>query len=208
MTTERRGPKLDGALIDRLLAGDEAAFALLVERFHGHLIRVAQVFVRDRSVAEEVVQDTWVAVVQGLPSFERRSSLETWIFRILTNRARTRGVREARSTPLSAFESDEGEPAVDPARFTERGGWASPPRRWEDQDPERLLMRGETMLVLQQALDALPPNQRAVVVLRDVEGLEAAEVCNMLEVSETNMRVLLHRGRAKLRAALEAHLGR
>jgi len=200
------GPKIDVDLLDRLLIGDEAAFVQLVGRFHAHLIRVALMFVRDRSVAEEVVQDTWVAVVQGLPSFERRSSLETWMFRILANRARTRGVREARSTPLSAFESDDDEAAVDPARFNERGGWAAPPRRWEDQDPERLLMRGETMAVLQTALDALPPNQRAVVVLRDVEGVEAADACNILEVSETNMRVLLHRARAKLRAALEAHL--
>jgi len=210
MSKAPTGPAAESELIERLVAGDEAAFTQLVGRFHPNLVRFALAFVRDRSVAEEVVQDTWLAVVKGLASFERRSSLKTWIFRIAANRARTRGVREARSTPLSAFESraDGQGPAVDPARFDERGRWTAPPRRWEEQDPEKLLMRGETMEVLQRALDGLPPNQRTVVVLRDIEGLESAEICNILEVSETNLRVLLHRGRVRLRAVLEEHLGR
>lgn len=201
---------IDEALLARLIAGDEAAFVLLVDRFHGPLVRLALGFVRDRSVAEEVVQDTWIAVVEGLPTFEGRSSFDTWIFRILANRARTRGVREARSTPFSAFESgaDGGGPAVDPSRFKESGGWGSPPKRWDEQDPERIAMSAEAMAALQQGIDALPPAQRTAVVLRDIEGLESDEVCNILDVSETNLRVLLHRGRSRLRTVLEEHLGK
>lgn len=199
----------ESELIDRLLAGDEATFAWLVDRYHNRLIHVALAYVRDRSVAEEVVQDTWVAVVTGLGKFERRSALETWIFRIVANRARTRAVREARTMPFSGlFEAGADERAVDPSRFTDKGRWSLPPRRWEERDPERLATQGETMQVLRRAIEALPPNQRAVVVLRDIEGLDSSDVCNILEVSETNQRVLLHRGRAKLRTALEAHFGK
>jgi len=210
MTSAAAAPKVDHALVARLLGGEEAAFAELVERFHTHLIRLALVFVRDRSVAEEVVQDTWVAVIQGLPAFEKRSSLKTWIFRILANRARTRGTREARSTPFSAFGAgaDDQGGELDPSRFNDHGSWASPPHRWDEEDPEKLLMRGETMAVLKRQLDLLPPNQRAAVVLRDVEGLESSDVCNILDVTETNLRVLLHRGRCRLRTVLEEHLGK
>lgn len=198
----------DEALVDRLIAGDEAAFSELVARLHGRLLRFAATFVRERSAAEEVVQDTWIAVVEGLDGFERRASLEGWIFRIVANRARTRAVREARSVPLSSFEVDPLEAPADAGRFDGRGHWSSPPRRWDEDDPERLALRGELLAALQEAIDQLPPAQRAVIVLRDIEGLETDEICNILALSETNARVLLHRARTKLRAALEARLGR
>lgn len=195
----------DLRLLGRLLAGDEAAFTALVEEHHAALVRLAQVFVSSRAVAEEVVQETWVGVLDGLASFEGRSSLKTWIFRILTNRAKTRGVREGRSVPFSALSNPEHgkEPAVDPARFRPDGRWASPPRRWEDDTPEKILSRREALMRLEAALEELPPNQRAVVTLRDVEGVEPSEACNILQISETNQRVLLHRARSKLRRALE-----
>lgn len=198
----------DGELIDRLLEGDEAAFEALVGQFHGSLLRLARIFVADRAVAEEVVQDTWMAVLNGLSRFERRSSLKTWLFAILTNRARTRAVREKRSIPLSALDTVEssGEPAVEPGRFTANGAWATPPTRWGGDNPEEQLLRQETMAILQNAISDLPSHQRLVVTLRDVEGLHAQEVCNILQISETNQRVLLHRARSRLRAVLEAHL--
>jgi RNA polymerase sigma-70 factor (ECF subfamily) len=197
----------DATLVSRLLAGDEQAFAGLVDGLHGSLVRIARIFVRDDAVAEEVAQETWRAVLEGLPSFERRSSLKTWILRILANRAKTRGAREARSVPMSALESqDEPEPAVDPSRFKPTGMWDAPPPAWDDDTPERLLGRREAMQALQRAIEALPPAQRAVIVLRDVEGVDAAEVCNILELTETNQRVLLHRARSKVRAALEPYM--
>jgi RNA polymerase sigma-70 factor, ECF subfamily len=202
-----RASREDLAIVQRLSAGDEAAFASLVEQYHGRLLRLAMVFVSDRSVAEEVVQDTWVGVINGLVNFQGRSALKTWIFRILTNRARTRGARDARTVTFTAAGlTEEAEPAVDPSRFKPTGRWAAPPRRWDDQTPEKLLMRQERLRQLEKAVAELPPNQRAVVTLRDIEGFEAAEVCNVLEISETNQRVLLHRARSKLRRALEEHL--
>ncbi|MBK9071935.1 MAG: sigma-70 family RNA polymerase sigma factor [Myxococcales bacterium] len=195
-------------LIARLLANDEAAFSALIDRHHGSLLRLAQTFVSSRGVAEEVVQDTWLAVLEGLPRFEGRSSLKSWIFRILCNQAKTRGVREHRSVPFSAFgaEGDDQFAAVDEGRFTAGGHWQQPPQRWDDHTPERLLVNQRAMQHLQGALDALPPGQRAVVVLRDVEGVPSEEVCNILELSETNQRVLLHRARATLRTVLEPHV--
>ncbi len=165
-------------------------------------------FVSDRSVAEEVVQDTWLAVIRGLPSFERRSTLKTWIFRILVNRAKTRAMREARSIPFSSFEDPGGEeePAVDPVRFLPNGMWADPPRPWHEDSPDKLLMRQETLRRLEREIEKLPPNQRAVLTLRDIEGFTSEEVCNILEISETNQRVLLHRARSKIRQALEQYL--
>lgn len=206
------GPRASGedfALVQRLLAGDEIAFAGLVDRYHNRLLRLAMNFVSDRSAAEEVVQDTWLGVMSGLPSFEGRSALKTWIFRILINRAKTRGVREARSMPFSALENpdSEHEPAVNPARFQPNGMWADPPHRWDDETPEKLLMRQDALRRLKEAMARLPPSQRAVLTLRDVEGLDAGEVCNILEISETNQRVLLHRARSKIRHALEEYLG-
>jgi RNA polymerase sigma-70 factor, ECF subfamily len=160
-------------------------------------------------VAEEVVQETWLAVFTGLERFEGRSSFKTWLFRILTNKAKTRGQREGRTLPFSAFaaDGDEGEGAVDADRFVgpdgrHGGHWAAPPRGV----PEERLLAAEARARIESAIDALPPNQRAVITLRDVEGLSAEEACNVLGVSETNQRVLLHRARAKVRAAFERYL--
>jgi RNA polymerase sigma-70 factor (ECF subfamily) len=196
-----------------LRAGDERAFAALVERHHGAMVRHASMYVPSRSVAEEVVQEAWLAVLDGLDRFEGRSSLKTWMFRIVTHKALTRGAREHRSVPFSSLfdpATDEGEPAVDPERFFsprpgQPGHWSDPPRRWEGVPEERLLSR-ETLSHVGTAIQALPPSQREVIVLRDVEGWTSQEVCNVLDITETNQRVLLHRARSKVRRALEAYL--
>jgi RNA polymerase sigma-70 factor (ECF subfamily) len=198
----------DQRLVERLLQRDEAAFETLVDGYHGALIRLAMVFVGDRAVAEEVVQDTWVGVLTGLRSFEGRSSLKTWIFSILTHKAKTRGVRERRSIAFSAL-ADQDAPddsAVDPDRFTPSGRWAVTPVSWDSHTPERLLLGHEGRAQVDRALADLPANQRAVVTLRDIEGLGSTDVCNVLGISETNQRVLLHRGRSRVRAALEHYL--
>ncbi len=198
----------DLALVGRLLAGDESAFTHLVARYHGPLIRLAQVFVANRSAAEDVVQETWLAVLNGLHAFEGRSALKSWIFTILTNRAKTRGVRDKRFVPFSELSDPgvEGERAVEPDRFTSGGAWSAPPRAWNGGTPEQLLLRRETLALAEKTMAGLPPSQRAVVTLRDVEGLDAAEVCDILELSEANQRVLLHRARSKVRSVLERHL--
>ena len=194
----------DAELLRSLRAGDEQAFMALVDKYGPSLLRVAMLYVSSRAVAEEVVADTWLAVVTGLERFEGRSSLKTWLFRILSNKAKTRGQREARSLPFSSFagDGDEGDTAVDVDRFARDGHWVAPPRGV----PEERLLAGETRGVVERAIAALPPNQRAVITLRDVEGLSAEEACNVLDLSETNQRVLLHRARAKVRAALERYL--
>ena len=200
-------------LVVSLRAGDEAAFETLIEHYHGPLLRLAMMYVPSRAVAEEVVQETWLGVLQGLARFEGRSSLKTWIFRILTNRARTRGQREGRSIPFSSIgnpDADAAEPAVDADRFQPpdheyAGHWTSRPQNW-DVLPEERLIGQETRAQIQQAIDALPDNQREVITLRDVEGWSSEEVCNVLEISETNQRVLLHRARSKVRRALEQYL--
>jgi RNA polymerase sigma-70 factor (ECF subfamily) len=203
------------ALCAALRRGDEGAFSRLVELYHGPLKRLALTYVRSSAVAEEVVQETWLGVITGIDRFEERSSLKTWIFRILTNIAKTRAVREGRTVPLSALvrsEIDSDDPAVDPDRFLDQqhakwpGHWASPPAHWGDLPEERLAGR-ETIEVIKRAIDDLPPAQRQVVVLRDVEGWDSDEVCELLDLSEANQRVLLHRGRSKVRRALELHLG-
>ena len=192
-------------LLDGLRAGDEAAFATLV-RLHGPaMLRVAQLYVRSRAVAEEVVQDAWIGVLDGVGRFEGRSSLKTWIFRILANKAKTRAAREARTIPFSTL--DPGEPAVDPDRFRgpeDRypGHWASPPSSL----PEERLLESETLSLIEREIDKLPPAQALVVTMRDVEGFDSEEVCNALDISETNQRVLLHRARSKLRNALEDYM--
>lgn len=205
-----RASPQDMALVVRLLAGDDAAFTALVEQYHGMLIRLALVYVSSRAVAEEVVQETWVGVLHGLASFEGRSSLKAWIFRILTNRAKTRAVREGRSIALSALANpdDEREPAVEPARFQPNGMWATQLQRWDDNTPEKLVMQQEALRRLEQAIGELPPNQRAVVMLRDIDGLAADEVRSILGISETNQRVLLHRARSRLRSVLEEYVDR
>ena len=191
----------DAELLRRLRAGDERAFVALVERYNGSMLRLALSFVPSRAIAEEVVQDTWLAVLRGLAAFEGRSSLKTWLFSILVNRARSAGVRESRSFPVA----DAG-PVVDASRFGPNGAWAVPPEHWTEEAENRVdavklsgLLRG--------GLDGLPSRQREVVLLRDVEGLSSAEVCQVLAISEANQRVLLHRGRSKLRQALESELG-
>jgi RNA polymerase sigma-70 factor (ECF subfamily) len=200
-------------LVERLRSGDEQAFMELVDRYGASLLRVALLFVSSRAVAEEVVQETWLAVFSGIDRFEGRSSLKTWLFRILTNRAKTRAVREARSIPFSSLAPAEAagdEPSVDPGRFLPAfhpnwGAWASSPRSWADT-PEQRLLGAETQRVIREAIDMLPPVQRAVITLRDVEGYDSAEVREALELTEGNQRVLLHRARSKVRAALDAYL--
>jgi RNA polymerase sigma-70 factor, ECF subfamily len=201
----------DVRLVEALRAGDEHAFVELVERYQEPLVRQALLYVPSRAVAEEVVADTWIAVIKGIDKFEGRSSVKTWLYRILMNIARTRGVSEHRSIPFSSVARPvEGEePAVDPARFfpsgaKNAGAWTSLPAPWEDQPDERLLAR-EKVDVVARAIAGLPDAQREVITLRDVLGWTSAEVCNALELSETNQRVLLHRARAKVRAALERH---
>jgi RNA polymerase sigma-70 factor, ECF subfamily len=194
----------DTQLVERLRAGDEAAFAMLVHDYGGAMLRVAQMYVSSRAVAEEVVQEAWLGVLNGIDRFEGRSSLKTWIFRIVANTAKTRGQREGRSLPFSSLGDDTGgfEPAVAPERFIGTGHWGIPPRAW----PEERLLSDETRAVIERAIEGLPPAQRRVISLRDVEGWSADEVRNALELSETNQRVLLHRARSKVRRALEHYL--
>jgi len=198
----------DAALVRAVRAGDREAFAALVRRHGGPLLRLARIFVHERAAAEEVVQDAWVAVLESLDRFEGRSAFKTWLFRIVANRAKTAAVRSGRTVPFSALGPGdaEGEPAVDPGRFDARGEWRDPPGRWSEETPERLALRAETQALLEAAVAALPPSQRAVLTLRDVEGLETAEICNLLEITESNQRVLLHRARARVRTALERHM--
>jgi RNA polymerase sigma-70 factor (ECF subfamily) len=196
----------DTRLLRALREGDESAFASLLDAYHPGLVNLAMSYVRNRAVAEEVVQEAWVGVIRGLERFEGRSSLKTWIFRIVANIAKTHSVREGRSVPFSALgEPDEG-PSVDPERFGPDDHWSSGPANWETI-PEDRLQAKETLARIQEAIETLPPTQRAVVTLRDVEQWSSEEVCELLGVSEGNQRVLLHRARAKVRKALEQHLG-
>lgn len=203
----------DLRLVEALLAGDETAFSQLIDQFHASMLRLAMVFVPDRAVAEEVVQDAWIGILRGLPRFEGRSSLKTWMFRILTNTAKTRGQREDRSVPFSALARSEieiDEPALDADRFMaahdphQAPGWVSLPRNWDDIPEDRLLAQ-ETLELVGAAIDQLPPGQRNVITLRDIEGWTSEEVCNVLEISASNQRVLLHRARSKVRQALERY---
>ena len=201
----------DSELVAALLARDEATFAMLVREWHAPMVRVARMFVPSRSVAEDVVQETWLRVLRALDRFEGRSSLKTWVYRILVNKAKTRGVREARTVPFSALAPEGDESVVPEERFRGRddlwpGHWASPPRPLDTVPEERLLAR-EARGRIAEALETLPESQRVVVTLRDVAGWDSDEVCDALGLSEGNQRVLLHRGRAKLRAALERYLG-
>lgn len=197
-------------LVAALRAGDEDAFRRVVREWHSSLLRVAQIFVPSRSLAEEVVQETWVRVLGALERFEGRSTLKTWVFRILVNTAKTRAQRDGRSIPFSALQDPARIPeaAVEPERFlpddhpTYPGHWSAPPRAL----PEERLEASETREVIAAAIEALPPSQRAVISLRDVEGWSSDEVRNALDVSEVNQRVLLHRARARVRRALEEYL--
>jgi RNA polymerase sigma-70 factor (ECF subfamily) len=200
-------------LVDRLRSREEAAFLFVVQKYHAGMVRLAQTFVSSNAVAEEVAQETWLGVLNGIDRFEGRSSLKTWIFQILTNRARTRGEREARSISFSALkrESDDGTASVDPILFAGSDSeypdhWKNAPSEW-DLTPEQALLSQECRAYIDQAIAGLPADQREVIVLRDVQGFSSEEVCNILGVSESNCRVLLHRARAKVRQALESYLG-
>jgi RNA polymerase sigma-70 factor (ECF subfamily) len=195
-----RAVEADSELLAELRAGREEAFVRLVERYHGHLLRLAATMVPSRAVAEEVVQDTWMAVMRGADRFEGRSSFKTWLFRILANRARSAGAHEGRSGSARG-------PAVDPACFDQSGAWLQPVEPWTERVDD-VLDAARLGPALRSALEALPSRQRQVVVLRDVEGLSSDEVCGVLGVSKGNERVLLHRGRAGLRQALDVQMGR
>jgi RNA polymerase sigma-70 factor (ECF subfamily) len=200
----------DSQLVAALRAGDEATFTRLVREWYPSLLRVAQIFVPSRAVAEEVVQETWLRVLGALDRFEGRSSLKTWVFRILVNTAKTRAQREGRVLPFSALQSPGRVPeaAVDPDRFRPEdddrypGHWLAPPREL----PEERLLAAETRELITAAIDALPATQAAVIRLRDVDGWSSEEVRNALDISDVNQRVLLHRARAKVRQALEDYL--
>jgi RNA polymerase sigma-70 factor (ECF subfamily) len=200
----------DDQLVAALRAGDEDAFRTIVREWGPSLLRVAQIFTPTRAVAEDVVGETWLRVLRALDTFEGRSSLKTWVFRILVNTAKTRAQREGRTIPFSALQDAWRVPeaAVEPERFLpddhpqHPGGWAAPPR----QLPVERLLAAETRERIAEAIEALPANQRAVISLRDVEGWSSDEVRNALDVSEVNQRVLLHRARARVRRALEDYL--
>lgn len=195
----------DDVLVKALAARDADAFAYLLDRYHSPLVRLAHQYVSSRAVVDEVVQETWLAVIDGIDRFEQRSSLKTWLFRILVNIARSHGVKESRSIPFATTAVLEEEPAVDPRRFRRglraRGAWKRPPHPWSE--PEQRAVDSETLETIRSAIDRLPPDQREVITMRDLLGWSAAEVCDALEVSDANQRVLLHRARSKVRASLE-----
>jgi RNA polymerase sigma-70 factor (ECF subfamily) len=192
----------DARLLERVRAGDERAFVRLAARHHGTMLRLARTYVSSAAIAEEVVQDTWLAVLRGLDGFAGRSSFRTWLLRILVNRARSTGVREHRSMAVG-----DVVPAVDRSRFDASGAWMSPPQHWIEDSDDRMVAEGLAQRI-HTILGQLPDRQREVVMLRDVDGLTGQEVCEVLEITEANQRVLLHRGRSHLRQALETELGR
>ncbi len=184
--------------VAQLRAGDEAAFRRLVEQQGPSLLRLARLYVSSAAVAEEVVQEAWLAVVGALGEFQGRCSLKTWLFRIVANRAKTRGTREGRYVEL------EMEPEA--SRFTDDGHWSPAPSAWGSESPEKLLLQAEAMRVIESAVEALPTKQRLVITLRDIEGLSSEEACNVLGVTETNQRVLLHRARLAVRSRLDTYM--
>lgn len=198
----------DEELVPKILAGDERAFSLLVARYHARLVRLAQSFVHTTASAEEMAQETWLAVLAGLDRFEQRSRFKVWLFRILSNRAKSCAQQEARSVPFSTFDSPDGD--VDRTSladlFTPEGRWRSPTQEWDHKTPEKLLLSTETQRVLQNGIQTLPAAQRAVLLMRDVEGLDADEVCSLLGLTDANQRVLLHRARTALRQILDRHM--
>jgi len=204
-----QAPRASGAdleLVERLRAHDETAFMSLVDRLTPSMRRVARMFVSSDAVADEVVQDAWLGVLQGLGGYEGRASLHTWIFRILVNIAKTRGQRESRSVPFATLAGDDlDEPTWDPSAFDATGVWSTLPFDWRGMPDERVTGR-ETLAVIGRAIASLPPMQAEVIRLRDVLGWSTEEVRNALELTDTNQRVLLHRARAKVRAAVEEHL--
>ena len=194
-----RAVEMDAQQLNRLRNGDEEAFVTLLSRYQGSMLRLARSMVASEAIAEEVVQDTWLGVVRGIERFEGRSSFRTWLFAILVNRARSAGAKEPAGTPLESLH------AVDPARFDAQGQWADPVERWAEDSNERLDAKALRPL-LESALDQLPPRQRQIVLLRDVEGLSTDEACLALGIAAGNQRILLHRGRTRLREILEAKM--
>ena len=211
MDATTAAPSDDLELIERLRARDEDAFMSLVDRLQPMMLRVARMYVSSQAVAEEVVQEAWLGVLQGIDRFEGRSSLRTWILRIVSNIAKTKGQREGRSVPFASLAGDDlDRPTFDPDRFLGpgeewAGHWSSMPTEWRGQPDERALA-SETLSVVRAAIDALPPMQAEVIRLRDVLGWTSDEVRNALDLTETNQRVLLHRARAKVRRALEREM--
>lgn len=205
--------KLDEiSLLKLLRQRDETAFTQLVEQYHTSLVRLARLFIRDELVAEELAQETWLAVLQGLDHFEGRSSLKTWLFSILSNKAKTRSQRENRSFVFSDFQDTAFDvPTVASERFKDASAgiwanhWAVEPAPWASI-PEEVLLSGEVRKLISQTIAELPENQRSVITLRDMDELSSQEICNILGISETNQRVLLHRARARVRQALENYL--
>ena len=203
-------PRSDTALVARLRKGDARAFDALVKENHAGLIRMAMGYVADAALAEEVVQDTWMAAIDALDRFEGRSSLRTWIFGILIHKAKDRGVRESRHATFSDFENDGDDDAVDPARFHSSAdavsGWAFPPQPWDERTPEQLLASKQAFMALNDAVDDLPRGLREVLVLKDIEGVDTSEICALLKITETNLYVRLHRARERVRRAVESAL--
>jgi RNA polymerase sigma-70 factor (ECF subfamily) len=191
----------DSGLVGRLRAGDEQAFAELAEKYQGAMLSLARGHVPSSAVAEEVVQDAWIGVLRGIGRFEWRSSFRTWLFRIVVNRAISAGIRERRSVPV-----DDMEPVVDASRFDAGGTWRVPPEPWTDQADDKVIAAKISSRIL-AAIDDLPPRQREVVTLRDVQGISSGEVCAVLDISQANQRVLLHRGRSRLRQVVESEFG-
>lgn len=200
----------DGALVAALRAGDERAFEWVLDRYDASLHRVARTFVSSNAAVDEVVQDTWLGVIEGIDRFEQRSSVKTWIFHIMMNKAKTRGIRDKRTVPFATMDDDGFGPTIDPGRFFPAdhddfpGHWASPPRAWEHL-PEARLESLETLEQVRAAIAELPDAHRQVIALRDVEGLASHEVCAVLGLTPANERVMLHRARGRVRAHLERY---
>ena len=200
-------------LVRALQSGDEKVFTAVMDWYSGSLLRLAMSSVPSRAVAEEVVQETWMGVLEGIHRFEGRSSFKTWLFRILTNRAKTRGIRESRyeafglsASSTGADEASSLEDSLFVAEGSGKGHWVDPPQAWEPDTPERVLLSKECRSVIENAIERLPGTQRQVMTLRDIEGVSSEEVCNILEISETNQRVLLHRARTKVRRELALYI--
>jgi RNA polymerase sigma-70 factor (ECF subfamily) len=193
----------------RLRRGDESAYRTLIRHLHGSLIGLATSIIGSRAQAEEVVQDTWLAVFSGIGAFESRSRLVTWVFSILLNRARTRATREGRLVGLAGLMEGTrpGGRAVDTSEFKPDGHWVEAPRLWDEMDPERLVGGRQLWEHVTETIDRLPAGQRAVIILRDLEGCDAAEACDLLGISAENQRVLLHRARGRIRQTIDTVTG-
>jgi RNA polymerase sigma-70 factor (ECF subfamily) len=198
----------DAALLVRLRAGDEGAFRELVEKYHGSMVRLARAFVASEAVAEEVVQESWMGIIKGLPKFEGRAKLKSWMLRIVTNQAKRKGVKEKRSLPFSSVGGDDEDgSALNPDRFSAEGHWIDPPSALRTRTPEGAALDKEVRRVVEEAIEKLPDREKIVITMRDIELLDSDDVCEALEITKVHQRVLLHRGRTRIRAALERELG-